>query len=143
MDEPFSLQRFVEAQQPVYFQALDELLDGHKTTHWIWFILPQLEGLGRSPLARRYAISGALEARAYFTHPVLGPRLVECVQALLRHRGTPIEAILGPVDAMKCRSCLTLFAMVAPDQPVFADVLACFFDGKPDSRTEDLLGNEA
>jgi uncharacterized protein (DUF1810 family) len=109
MDDPFNLQRFVDAQSRVYEEVLQELRAGRKTSHWIWFIFPQAKGLGRSPMSERYAISSLDEARAYLRHPVLGPRLVECTGLVLAHQGKPLEAILGELDAMKFRSSMELF----------------------------------
>lgn len=105
----------------------------------MWLVLPQVRGLGRSAMAQRYGLAGADEARAYLAHPVLGPRLVACVEALLTHRHHPAAAILGDIDAIKLRSCLTLFQAVAPAQPAFAQALAAFCEGRPDPRTLQLL----
>lgn len=152
------LQRFVDAQngEKSFNRALRELRAGRKTTHWMWFVFPQLAGLGRSEMSRRYAISSLEEARAYLAHPLLGPRLVECAQALLGHQGKTAEEILGEIDAIKLRSSMTLFARAAeiasPSKPplkngfhsfdqaqVFADVLDRYFDGEADAATEALL----
>jgi uncharacterized protein (DUF1810 family) len=135
------LRRFVEAQRDhdSYAKALDELRQGRKRSHWVWYVLPQLRGLGRSWTADHYGIAGLAEARAYADDPVLGPRLVECVSAILAHRGTPARDILGSTDAMKFRSCLTLFAVAAPEVPEFAEALDAFFDGEPDPLTLELL----
>lgn len=137
------LDRFVQAQVRDYAQALQELKDGRKSTHWIWYVLPQLRDLGRSQMAREYGIADRSEAVAYIAHPLLGARLVECVDALLAHAGRRPEDILGEVDALKFRSCLTLFAEVAPDQPCFRAALAVFYDGQPDGETLRLLGQRA
>lgn len=112
MDDPFNLQRFVDAQEPVYATVLRELRTGRKTTHWIWFIFPQAAGLGHSPMSQRYAISSPEEARAYLAHPVLGPRLHECVALVREHeaKGVSLEDIFGELDAMKFRSSVELFA---------------------------------
>lgn len=134
------LDRFVRAQARDYAQALQELRDGRKRTHWIWYVLPQLRALGRSAMAREYGIADRDEAIAYIAHPLLGARLVECVAALLAHAGQRPEDILGQVDALKFRSCLTLFAEVAPEQPCFGAALAAFYDGRPDDETLRLLG---
>lgn len=134
------LDRFVRAQARDYAQALQELRDGRKRTHWIWYVLPQLRALGRSAMAREYGIADRDEAIAYIAHPLLGARLVECVAALLAHAGPRPEDILGQVDALKFRSCLTLFAEVAPEQPCFGAALAAFYDGRPDDETLRLLG---
>jgi uncharacterized protein (DUF1810 family) len=109
MDDPFNLQRFVDAQSLVYETVVRELSDGRKTTHWIWFIFPQAKGLGRSAMSERYAISSLDEARAYLGHPVLGPRLKQCTELVLSHKGVPLEDILGELDAMKFRSSMELF----------------------------------
>jgi uncharacterized protein (DUF1810 family) len=136
--DPLNLQRFVEAQQHTFAQALEELRAGKKQSHWMWFVFPQLAGLGRSATAQYYALSSFAEAAAYLAHPVLGPRLRECTHALLAWAGRrSAEEILGPVDAMKLRSSLTLFDHVAPGK-MFAQALDAFFDG-PDERTLALL----
>ena len=142
MDAEPSLARFVEAQdgRGAYDAAVQELRSGRKTGHWMWFVLPQLAGLGRSATARHYAIRDADEARAYLAHPVLGPRLRECAQALLSLPTRDPVAVLGGIDAMKLRSSMTLFAAVAPDEPVFPRVLQQYFDGSPDPATTELLG---
>ncbi len=134
-----SLERFVQAQADSYAQALAELRQGRKRTHWIWYVLPQLRGLGRSPMADHYGIAGCAEALAYLAHPLLGPRLRECVEAVLQHAGKDAVAIFGSVDALKFRSCLTLFATVAPQQPVFARALEVFYAGAADEATLRLL----
>jgi uncharacterized protein (DUF1810 family) len=109
MDDPFNLQRFVDAQSNVYTKVLQELRAGRKTTHWIWFIFPQAKGLGRSPQSEFYGIGSLDEARAYLAHPVLGPRLKECTDLVMSHENVPLEEILGGVDAMKFLSCMELF----------------------------------
>jgi uncharacterized protein (DUF1810 family) len=135
------LQRFVGAQNEsgTYECALAELRAGRKTSHWMWFVFPQRVGLGQSEMSRRYAIASPAEARAYVEHPVLGPRLVECAEALLEHEGKSAEEILGGIDAVKLRSSMTLFAAVAPAQPAFRQVLERYFDGEPDEGTERWL----
>jgi uncharacterized protein (DUF1810 family) len=140
MPPPSSLDRFVRAQERDYAQALAELKAGRKRTHWIWYILPQLRDLGRSPMAREYGITGRAEAAAYVVHPVLGPRLVACVHAILGHADRTAVQILGEVDAMKFRSCCTLFREVAPGNSCFANALQVFYQGKPDVETLRLLG---
>jgi uncharacterized protein (DUF1810 family) len=135
----FDLDRFVAAQAAAYATALGELRAGRKRSHWIWFVFPQLRGLGMSEAAQTYGVSGLAEARAYLAHPVLGPRLREAVGVMLSHRGVSANAILGDLDAMKFRSCLTLFARAAPGEAVFASALAAFFGGAPDARTVALL----
>lgn len=138
-----ALDRFVSAQEGAYARALAELAAGRKTSHWIWYVLPQLRGLGRSSMARTYGIAGAEEAAAYLAHPLLGPRLVECVITVLGHAERSAVEIFGDVDAMKFRSCLTLFAAVAPEESAFADALAAFYRGQPDEETLRLLRAEA
>jgi uncharacterized protein (DUF1810 family) len=134
------LARFIEAQEGIYGQALAELRHGRKQSHWMWFVFPQIAGLGTSPTARRYAIASADEARAFLAHPLLGARLRECTAAILVHRERGAEAIFGPVDAMKLRSSMTLFEAVADDPALFAAALAAFHGGKRDSATLKLLG---
>jgi uncharacterized protein (DUF1810 family) len=138
MHDPFDLARFLAAQAPVIDQVRRELAAGRKTGHWMWFVFPQLGGLGQSAMATRYGLAGLAEARAYLAHPVLGGRLRESV-ALVNAAGGAAAAILGPVDAVKFRSCLTLFAAADPAEPLFRDALARFFGGSPDPRTEALL----
>ncbi|GAB3997791.1 DUF1810 domain-containing protein [Nocardioides marmoraquaticus] len=133
------LERFVLAQEQAYDDALGELRRGRKTGHWMWFVLPQLRGLGRSPTAQHFGIVDLDEARAYLDHPVLGSRLRECCQALLDLDGADAESVLGPVDAMKLRSCVTLFARADPDDPLFPAVLDRFFDATPDPHTTARL----
>jgi uncharacterized protein (DUF1810 family) len=135
----FDLDRFVAAQADVYAQALAELADGRKRSHWMWFVFPQLAGLGRSPTAMFYAVASAAEARAYLAHPLLGPRLRESAEAVLAHRGRSAEAIFGVVDAMKLKSSMTLFEAVADDPAPFAALLGAFFDGSRDAATLGLL----
>jgi uncharacterized protein (DUF1810 family) len=132
------LDRFVRAQDGVYQQALSELLAGNKRSHWMWFVFPQLAGLGSSPTAQRYAIRDLAEARAYLAHPVLGPRLAECCAALLKHENRSAEQIFGYPDDLKLRSSMTLFARAADDPALFESVLQRYYDG-PDQRTVDLL----
>jgi uncharacterized protein (DUF1810 family) len=141
MGDPFDLQRFVEAQDSggTYERALAELRGGRKVSHWMWFVFPQIAGLGRSPIAARFAISGLDEARAYLAHPVLGPRLVESAGALAEQRGRSAAEILGEVDALKLRSSMTLFARASGYEPVFALVLERFYDGMADPETERRL----
>jgi uncharacterized protein (DUF1810 family) len=139
--DPDPLQRFVDAQDSggTYERALAELRAGRKTSHWMWFVLPQRAGLGQSEMSRTYAIASPAEARAYVDHPLLGPRLVECAEALLQHEGGSATEILGGIDAVKLRSSMTLFAGVAPEQSVFRQVLDRYFDGEPDESTERWL----
>jgi uncharacterized protein (DUF1810 family) len=123
--DPFDLDRFVAAQaHGIYEQAVSELTDGHKRSHWMWFIFPQHRELGRSATAKYYGLSGIDEAAAYAAHPVLGERLRQCCAAILPHLATsPAEAILGPIDALKLRSSMTIFAEAVPDEPLFREVL--------------------
>jgi uncharacterized protein (DUF1810 family) len=137
---PFDLGRFVVAQEGVYDGALRELRQGRKTGHWIWFIFPQLVGLGRSEMSRRYGIASVDEARAYVDHPVLGPRLRECVGAVLATSGATAEQIFGSLDAMKVRSSMTLFHRAVPDDPLFTEMLERFYGGVADGATDALLG---
>ncbi|BAP78838.1 NTP pyrophosphohydrolase [Pseudomonas sp. MT-1] len=139
MSDPHDLQRFVDAQQSIYDRALAELNAGHKQSHWMWFIFPQIAGLGHSDMARRYAIKDAVEATAYLEHPLLGPRLEQCTQALLAHAERPARQILGSPDDMKLRSSMTLFAAVAPERSTFQAVLDAFFAADPDSATLSRL----
>lgn len=141
MDDPFDLQRFVEAQDAggTYAHALAELRAGEKRTHWMWFVLPQLAGLGSSPMAVRYAIGSLAEARAYLAHPVLGPRLRACVEAMNGLVGLSAHEVLGSPDDMKFRSCLTLFATAAPEEPTFAEALSRYYEGQADPATVTLL----
>lgn len=141
--DPWELERFVQAQAVGYDQALVELRAGCKRTHWIWYVLPQLAGLGHSAMARRYAISGLAEAHAYLAHPLLGARLRECVAAMNAHPDLSAQAILGTVDALKFRSCLSLFLLVAPGGEPFQRALARFFDGAPDPATLALTAPPA
>lgn len=129
MGQPFDAERFLGAQAPVWEEARAELRAGRKASHWMWFVFPQLRGLGRSPTAAFYGLDGLEDAAAYLAHPVLGARLAEAAGLLLAHRGTPAEAILGPVDALKLRSSMTLFAAVPGAPEVFGRVLGAFFDG--------------
>ena len=140
-DDQYDLQRFVAAQDAAgtYDRATAELRGGRKTSHWMWFIFPQIAGLGYSPASRTYAISSLDEARAYLAHPVLGARLIECATILARVPGRSAEQILGEVDALKLRSCVTLFMQAAPEEPVFGQVLDRYFDGIPDPATEQRI----
>lgn len=138
MSADFDLQRFVDAQAPIYAQVIQELSAGHKTSHWMWFVFPQLKGLGRSDTAHFYGLSGAAEALAYLNHPTLGPRLRECCGLLktLRHSA---EEIFGSVDALKLHSCLTLFLRASSTDELFEDLLRHYFDGQQDAKTLELL----
>jgi uncharacterized protein (DUF1810 family) len=134
------LDRFASAQLGSYDGALGELLRGRKTGHWMWFIFPQIAGLGRSEMSRRYGIGSLGEAQAYLAHPVLGPRLRECAAALLSVSGRSAEEILGQIDAVKLRSSMTLFHRAAPDEAVFREVLERYYSGVPDPATDAILG---
>jgi uncharacterized protein (DUF1810 family) len=132
------LQRFVDAQRDTYDRALAELRAGRKQGHWMWFVFPQLRGLGRSETSRFYGLAGLAEAAAYLAHPLLGARLRKACQAILQAAGSA-ETILGRIDAIKLRSSMTLFHHAAPEDPTFPDVLERFFDGEPDPATDELL----
>ncbi|MBR0844365.1 DUF1810 domain-containing protein [Bradyrhizobium liaoningense] len=138
MTDPFDLERFVRAQDPVYRDVRGELAQGRKKSHWMWFVFPQVAGLGFSAMSQRYAIGSRAEAEAYLTHPVLGPRLTECTQLVLAVQGRTIHAILGTPDDAKFRSSMTLFAAVS-DQPLFDQALARYFAGERDGATLEIL----
>ncbi|PZE33784.1 DUF1810 domain-containing protein [Curtobacterium sp. MCLR17_055] len=142
-DDPFDLDRFVRAQQGVYDVALDELRRGRKSSHWMWFVFPQLAGLGRSATAVRYAITGVDEARAYLTHPVLGPRLLTATDVAHDAPARSADALLGGIDSVKLRSSMTLFARVATDPQPFAAVLDRWDAGAEDPATLRLLGERS
>ena len=137
MDDPYRLERFTQAQDAggTYQRAVAELRAGRKVSHWMWFIFPQVAGLGFSAMSQRYAISGRAEARAYLDHQVLGPRLTESARIVADTQGRTADDIFGPVDAMKLHSSMTLFAAVAPDDPVFGEVIAKYFGGAQDDAT--------
>ena len=135
MDSEFDLERFVRAQAPVYATVLGELRAGHKRSHWMWFIFPQMAGLGRSEMAQRYAIASADEAAAYLAHPILGARLRECATIVAARDDLSAEDIFGHPDGLKFRSSMTLFADVAPDEAVFQECIDKYFDGEPDDAT--------
>ena len=142
MTDSFNLDRFVQAQKPIYNQAIQELRDGEKRTHWIWYVFPQLKGLGKSSTADFYGISSAAEARAYFHHSLLGARLVECNEAVLDLGGLSLNAIFGSPDDMKFKSCMTLFASVASDScSLFKEALDKYCDGQMDQKTIELLSD--
>jgi uncharacterized protein (DUF1810 family) len=140
-DDPYDLRRFVTAQDSggTYQRAVAELRHGRKTSHWMWFVFPQIAGLGHSATSRAFAISSLQEARAYLAHPVLGPRLIECVTIVAQTPDRTAEQIFGGIDALKLRSCATLFLRADPGQPVFGQVLARYFDGQPDPATDQLI----
>ena len=140
MDDPYDLHRFVAAQEPVMARVHAELAAGAKTSHWMWFVFPQLRALGRSSTARHYGIADRAEATAYAAHPVLGPRLVDCARLVLGVQGKSAHAIFGSPDDLKLCSCMTLFEAVAPAERTFADVLARYYGGRRDDRTLELLG---
>jgi uncharacterized protein (DUF1810 family) len=139
--DPFDLERFVAAQNDggTYDRVLQELRRGRKTSHWMWFVFPQIAGLGHSSMARRYAIGSREEAAAYLRHPVLGSRLRECAELVAATLGHDAEQIFGGIDAQKLRSSMTLFPRAAPDEPVFRAVLDQYFAGMPDPATDVLL----
>ncbi len=141
MPDHYDLERFVAAQDAgaTYERALAELRDGRKSSHWMWFVFPQVAGLGRSPTARTYAISSVDEARAYLRHPVLGPRLVAAAALVRAHSARRPEDIFGALDAQKLQSSMTLFRQAAPDEEVFQDVLDQYFGGRRDAATEERL----
>ena len=139
-DDPFHLRRFIDAQAPVIDTVRHELDAGRKRTHWMWFVFPQLAGLGRSAMATHYGLSGEDEARAYLAHPVLGPRLVDAVRRLLALPGhLSAHEVMGSPDDLKLHACLTLFARACPHEPVFAQGLSRFFGGRPHPGTTQLL----
>ncbi|MBA4094418.1 MAG: DUF1810 domain-containing protein [Candidatus Accumulibacter sp.] len=135
MNDEFDLDRFVNAQDPVYSDVLAELRTGKKRTHWMWFVFPQIAGLGQSEMARRYAIRSSDEAAAYLAHPVLGPRLRECARLVALHRDMEAREIFDSPDDLKFHSSMTLFNDIAPDEAVFQTCLDQFFDGRPDPET--------
>ena len=141
-DDPHDLERFVEAQDrdATFQRALDELRGGQKTSHWMWFIFPQVAGLGHSPTSRHFAISSLAEATAYLRHPVLGPRLLESSGTVAGLEHKTATEIFGAIDAQKLRSSMTLFMRAGPDHPVFQEVLDRYFDGRPDAATDRLIG---
>ena len=139
MDDPYDLQRFVDAQRPVYAQVVQELRGGQKRSHWMWFIFPQIQGLGGSPMAIRFAIVSRSQAQAYLAHPVLGPRLAQCCQLVVDVQGRSINEILGYPDDLKFRSSITLFAHATTQNQVFNDALRKYFEGKPDPLTLERL----
>ena len=138
--DPYDLQRFVDAQEHVYERALSEIKSGRKRSHWMWFIFPQIDGLGASSMSRRYAIRSVAEAKAYLAHPLLGPRLLESAEAALAVQTSSALKLFGSPDDMKLRSCATLFASVTSEDSVFSQLINKYFDGKPDDRTLQLTG---
>ncbi len=140
MDDPFNLQRFVDAQRGEIDDVRAELTRGRKDSHWMWFVFPQVRGLGQSWMANHYGISGRAEAEAYLDHLTLGPRLIECTELVNRIEGKTVEEIFGEIDSMKFRSSMTLFSLIAADTNTFGDALQKYFRGHPDPRTIELLG---
>lgn len=139
MTDPYHLNRFVEAQNAVYSGVIAELKRGKKTGHWIWFIFPQIAGLGGSSMSRRYSLSSIQEARAYNAHPVLGPRLAECTRLVLAVKDRTVQQIFGELDALKFRSCMTLFSIADPDNEIFQKAVDRCFEGLPDTLTLKVL----
>jgi uncharacterized protein (DUF1810 family) len=142
MGDPFDPERFVAAQDQggTYEAAVAELRAGRKRSHWMWFVFPQIAGLGQSPISRRYAISSLDEAKSYVSHPVLGPRLIDCARVVAGLGSDSAEEVFGGIDALKLRSSMTLFARADPRNPVFGEVLDAYFGGEPDPATLRLLG---
>ena len=145
IDDPHHLERFVKAQDAddTYARALAELRAGRKRGHWMWFVFPQIAGLGQSETSRRYAIASRAEVVAFLAHPLLGPRLIESAQVLNQSRALSASEIFGPVDARKLQSCMTLFMRAAPEEPAFANVLERYFAGVPDRNTDRLLRSQS
>ena len=137
--DPYDLQRFITAQDPVFAQVLGELRAGHKQSHWMWFVFPQIAGLGRSSTARYYAIRSSEEAAAFLVHPLLGSRLEQCACEVEAIEGRTAREIFGSIDALKLHSSMTLFASVT-DQPIFSRVISRYFDDRPDPATLELIG---
>lgn len=140
-DDPYHLERFVSAQNEghTYDHAVEELKRGRKTSHWMWFVFPQIAGLGQSAMSRKYAISSLDEARAYLQHPVLGPRLRECATIVAHSATSTATALFGEIDAQKLQSCMTLFLHADPAEPVFQRVLDRYYAGRPDPATDQIL----
>ena len=139
-DDRYNLSRFLQAQEGDYTRAFAEINGGQKRTHWMWYIFPQLDGLAFSATARQYSIKSIEEAKAYLAHPVLGTRLVECAEAVVRVEGKSVEEIFGSPDDLKLRSCATLFACVSPPDSVFERLIGKYYGGERDGRTLQLLG---
>jgi uncharacterized protein (DUF1810 family) len=142
-DDPYRLSRFVQAQKTDYERALSEIKNGRKRSHWMWYIFPQFDGLAFSSTSKHYAIKSIEEARAYLAHPVLGPRLLACAEAVVRIDGRSATAVFGSPDDMKLKSCATLFACVSPAGSVFHQLLARYYQGDFDDKTLRLLGLES
>ncbi|QPD06033.1 MAG: hypothetical protein Nkreftii_003807 [Candidatus Nitrospira kreftii] len=143
MSDAYNLHRFLTAQEPVYDTVLDELRAGRKASHWIWFIFPQIAGLGHSGMAQQFAIGSLDEAKVYLQHPVLGPRLRACTQLVLEVNGRSAEEIFGYPDNLKFRSCMTLFMASTTDNTIFKGALLTYFDGQPDQQTLDILAQQS
>jgi uncharacterized protein (DUF1810 family) len=143
VNDPYNLDRFVTAQNSggTYDRAVEELRRGHKATHWMWFVFPQIAGLGQSPTSRMFAISSLDEARAYLQHPILGPRLIQCADLVASSKTATAEQIFGHIDTQKLQSSMTLFMRAKPEEPVFQLVLDRYFDGSPDTATDARLPN--
>ncbi|MBD1867842.1 DUF1810 domain-containing protein [Cyanobacteria bacterium FACHB-471] len=139
MNDVYDLNRFLQAQQANYEQALSEIKSGRKRSHWMWYVFPQFDGLGSSSTSKRYSIKSVAEAKAYLSHPILGSRLIECAEAVLSVEGRTAYEIFGSPDDMKLKSCATLFAYVSPEKSVFDQLLDRFFQGKRDEKTLRLL----
>jgi uncharacterized protein (DUF1810 family) len=139
MTDAYNLQRFIDAQTSVYDEVLQELGQGQKSSHWIWFIFPQIHGLGHSYMSRKFAVSSLQEAEAYILHPILGPRLRECTRLVLDVEGKTIQQILGPPDDLKFRSSITLFARATAENKIFEDALQKYFEGIGDNQTIEML----
>jgi uncharacterized protein (DUF1810 family) len=141
MDDPYNLERFVTAQNAggTYHRAIKELRRGRKTSHWMWFVFPQITGLGQSQMSRTYAISSLEEARAYLRHPVLGPRLLECAASVADAQAGTAEQVFGGIDTQKLHSSMTLFMRAEPGEPLFKQVLDRYFGGVPDAATDQRL----
>ena len=142
MTDIYNLHRFLDAQESIYDTVLNELRAGRKSSHWMWFIFPQITGLGHSGMAQHFAIGSLDEATAYLQHPLLGPRLRACTQLVLDANGRTAEEIFPYPDNLKFRSCMTLFVTAATDNTIFNDALLKYFDGKPDTLTLDLLAQQ-
>jgi uncharacterized protein (DUF1810 family) len=143
MSDHADLDRFVAAQDPVIAHVRRELSEGRKQTHWMWYVFPQLAGLGHSEMARRYALASLDEAKAYLRHPILGPRLIECTELVNRVQGRSAYQILGSPDDLKFHSSVTLFSLVDPEAPAFQDALRKYFAGKSDTRTIEIIGRSS
>ncbi|MDZ4782760.1 MAG: DUF1810 domain-containing protein [Planctomycetia bacterium] len=143
MDDPYDLQRFVDAHEQAYSSAIAEIRAGRKRSHWMWFIFPQFAGLGSSAMSQRYAIRSSQEAKAYLLHPQLGERLIACAESLLALHGLTCQQIFGAPDDMKLRSCATLFAQVTPANSVFEQLLDKYFGGARDEQTLQLMRSDA